>query len=97
MNTNMMNTFEETINLLKELISQELSEATIAKFEEIKSDFNKKSQEIKEVVLNEEVENSVETEDNSSIDTCKQLIQSFQLKIEHLRIKKQVRKTKTYW
>jgi hypothetical protein len=39
-----MNTFEEIINLLEELISQEINESTVGKFDEIQSDFNKKCQ-----------------------------------------------------
>ncbi len=88
MNTNMMNTFEETITLLEELISQELNESTAAKFDEIKSDFNKKFLDIKESIPHEGEETNVAVDETSNIEKCKQLIQIFQSKLEQSKNQK---------
>jgi hypothetical protein len=83
-----MNTFEEIINLLEELISQEINESTVGKFDEIQSDFNKKCQEIKDAVPHEGEEISEIVDETSTIEKCKQLIQNLQSKLEQTKNQK---------
>jgi Domain of Unknown Function (DUF349) len=88
MNTNMMNTFEETITLLEELISQELNESTAIKLDEIKSDFDKKCLEIKESVPHEGEETSMLVDQASNIEKCTQLIEILQSKLNQSKNQK---------